>query len=324
MNHLLLLMPEHFTRQVYPILTEHLSEIKVTPMSVVENQETILEALSHSDFLVWTGIEVTREMLTSSPNLKFIQKWGAGIDGIDLSAAMEMGILVANVPGGNAVAVAEHFFALLLAIYKRICIANESIHSGRWPQAELIDQGIGEIFGKTLGIVGFGRIGRSIAERALAFGIKVIYHKRRQLSVEEERELRVSFAPLSELVRQADIVVLTLPLTRETKGLFNHEILRQMKPSAVLINVARGPIVNESDLYHAIANGNLAGAGLDVFETEPPFRNSPLLRLSSVVTTPHIAGRSKEAIRQITLACAENIRLVLKGEEANNLVNLKI
>src|SRR2546421_9902281 len=100
-------MPEHFTRQVYPILTEHLSEIKVTPMSVVENQETILEALSHSDFLVWTGIELTREMLTSSPNLKFIQKWGAGIDGIDLSAAKEMGILVANVPGGNAVAVAE-------------------------------------------------------------------------------------------------------------------------------------------------------------------------------------------------------------------------
>lgn len=318
---LLLLMPEHFIRHVYPVLSEILTDVEITSIQLNEKQEAVSEAIAHADFLIWTGTEITREMLEEASHLQLIQKWGAGIDGIDLIAARQRAIPVANVPGGNAVAVAEHFFGLLLVLYKKLCMANASIHAGQWLQPELIDQGIGELHGKTLGLIGFGQIGRAVTTRALAFGMKVTYHKRFQLSPKEEQELQVSFAPLPVLVQQADVVGLTLPLTQNTKGLFSHEMLCQMKPSAVLINVSRGPIVNEAALYQGLMNGNLAGAGLDVFETEPLARYNPLLQMSSVIATPHIAGRTREAMRQISVECASNIQLILQGKQPRHLIN---
>lgn len=319
-NRLLLLMPEHFIRQVHPLMSSLLKGVDIIPVSVTEKRETILEEVALAHFLVWTGMEISQDMLTSATNLLFIQKWGSGTDGIDLTLTARLGIPVSNVPGANAVSAAEHFFGLMLALYKRLFTANAFIHSGRWPQAELMDYGIGELRGKILGLVGFGHIGRAIAERAIAFGMELIYNKRFRLNSEEEHKFGVSFVPLSTLVQQADIVGLALPLTPETKGLFNYEIFNQMKPSAILINVARGTILNEMDLYHAIVDGRLAGAGLDVFETEPPSIENPLFQLQSVIATPHIAGRSREAIVQISSECASNVLLMLEGKQPQHRV----
>jgi phosphoglycerate dehydrogenase-like enzyme len=320
MKRLLLLMPEHFIAEAYPILSKLLTDMEIVPVSVNVSREAILEAIAQAHFLVWTGTEINREMLNCAKNMQLIQKWGTGIDGIDTAVAKQLGIPIANVPGGNAISVAEHFFTLLLALYKNLTVADASMHSAQWLQAELVNQGIWELYGKTLGIIGFGQIGRAIALRAQAFGMKVIYNKRIPLNALEEHQLQVSFSPLSELVQLADVVGLALPLTKETKGLFDYSMFKLMKSSAVLINVARGAILNEEGLYHAILNGNLAGAGLDVYITEPPSKHNFLLQLPNVVATPHIAGRTKEAFKRVTEECAANIRLVIEGKQAHHVL----
>jgi len=321
MKNVLLLMPEQFSCEALPVLSQLIPQYHITPLSIDESMDVIYQALTNTEFLVFSGIEISRDLLFRAPKLRLVQKWGAGIDSIDLRAAKELKIQVANIPGGNAVGVAEHFFALLLSLYKKICLANEAMHSEHWPQPEILRQGIEEASGKTLSIVGLGQIGKAIATRAIAFNMEVLYYKRTRLLPEEEKELKVSFGHLNDIVQQADVLGLTLPLTLETEGLFNLNIFRLMKPSSVLINVSRGRVINEPDLYQALTNGIIAGAGLDVYGTEPPSVQNPILKLNNVIATPHIAGRTKQAMRYITEQCALNIRLITAGKKARFLVS---
>jgi phosphoglycerate dehydrogenase-like enzyme len=318
-NRILILMPKHFADIMRDVVANELPEFETVYLSDDASLDVVTEALQNSHFLICTGVQISSKLLDEAPMLKLIQKWGAGIDGIDLWAAKERNIYVANVSGGNSVAVAEHFFALLLSLYKKICVADTSMRDGRWLQAELVADRLEELAGKTLGIVGFGQIGRAIASRAVAFEMNVIYYKRNKLHPSEEDLLKVSFTNLPELARQADILALALPLTTATKHLINAEILQLMKSSAVLINVSRGAIINETHLYDSLLDGGIAGAGLDVFEVEP-LEASPLLTLPNVVLTPHIAGRTKSAMLFISKQCVANIYRVSKGAEPYHLL----
>jgi phosphoglycerate dehydrogenase-like enzyme len=194
------------------------------------------------------------------------------------------------------------------------------MRAGQWVQAQLMEQGIWELNGKSLGIVGLGQIGCAIATRAIPFGMQVFYYKRKPLDSEKEREMQVSFLAVTDLVRQVDIVGLAVPLTNETKGMFGMDLLQMMKPSSVLINVSRGAVLKEADLYRALTEGNIAGAGLDVFEPEPPSHENSLLQLPNVVSSPHIAGRTKEAMQFITKQCAMNVLLVSRGETPHHVI----
>jgi phosphoglycerate dehydrogenase-like enzyme len=321
MIRVLLALPNYLIPEAYPLLTDLLPGFDIVSLAVDEDVRLLADTLRTSNFLICSELKISREMLVGARQLKLVQKWGSGVDGIDVSAARSLGIPVANVPGGNSIAVAEHFFALLLALYKKICPANASIQSGQWWQAELVNEGIKELQGETIGLVGLGHIGRAIASRAQAFGMKTIYYKRVRLSLEEEHQLQVSFTDLPSLACQADIVGLVLPLSDETRGLFNRKLLMEMKQSAVIINVSRGGILNEDDLNIALEAGRIAGAGLDVFSEEPSLPSFQLLSSPKVVATPHIAGRSKKAMRYITEQCAINVVRVLHDENPCNLVS---
>jgi phosphoglycerate dehydrogenase-like enzyme len=306
-------MPEHLTGVALPLLADLLPAASLTPLAPDADRDAIVAALAGAEYLIVSGVAIGKEVLAGAPNLRLIQKWGAGVDGIDLAAAARAGVAVANVPGGNAAAVAEHVLALLLTLYKRLLPAITSMREGRWEQAELLSQGLFEIGGKTLGLVGFGHIGRAIATRARAFDMSVIYYKRNPLAPAEERALGVSFRPLPQLLAQADVICVAASLTPEMTGLFTTERFQGMKRSSVFINVSRGAAVNETDLYHALTHGTIAGAALDVFAAEPP-TFPPLLQLPNCIATPHIAGRTREAMRAITERCARNVLRVADGQ----------
>ncbi len=317
---LLLWMPQHLAQVARPLLSEYLPMATITVLAPDDGQEIVGAAVHGADYLIFSGVEIGRELLDQASNLRLLQKWGAGIDGVDLSAARQAGIPVANVPGGNATAVAEHFFGLLLTLYKRLYQAIASMRQGRWDQAELLRQGVFELSGKTLGIIGFGHIGRAVAARARAFEMPVLYCKPHPLEAAEDQALGVSCRPLRDLVEQADVVCLAAPLTAETSGLFDANLFQRMKRTAVFINVSRGAVVHESDLYHALTHGTIAGAALDVFDAEPP-ASPALIRLPNCIATPHIAGRTHEAMRYITEQCARNILRVARGEPPHDRVD---
>jgi phosphoglycerate dehydrogenase-like enzyme len=321
MEQVLLLMPEHFSREVLPILRTYLRGFEIIALSGEETTEIISEALNRSHYIVCTGVEITEAMLSRGTNLRLVQKWGSGIDGIDLKAAERFNITVSNAPGENATAVAEHFFTLLFALLKKVCKANTSMHNGEWLQSSLIQEGIEEISGKALGLIGFGSIGKAIAVRARAFDVEVYYYKRSRLPQPVERELGVHYLGFHELLRRIDVLGLALPLNQDSKKLLNYEKLCLLKRSAILINVSRGAILDETDLHRILLERKIAGAGLDVFEKEPISPQNPLLHLENVIVTPHIAGRTRQAFHRITERCVKNILLVSEGLEALHQIN---
>jgi phosphoglycerate dehydrogenase-like enzyme len=319
-KNILLLMPEHLAQEVAPVLSTLLPGFPISSVSSEEPTDIFSQKVSSADFIIWSIIPLTREVISLAPKLRLIQKWGSGIDGIDLLATTELGIPVANVPGSNAVAVAEQFFALLLGLYKRLFEANLALRSGEWSQARLIRHGLYELSGKTLGIIGLGNIGCAIVSRALAFEMRVNYFKRSPLTLEEEIKLGVSYLDLPTLVRTADVIGLALPLNAASKNLINEKMLEFLKPTSILINISRGPIVDEAALYKALLTKKIAGAGLDVFQIEPALPDNPLFKLENVLVSPHLAGRTKEAMLRITEGCAINIAKVFNGQQASNLI----
>jgi phosphoglycerate dehydrogenase-like enzyme len=321
MNKLLILMPRHFLDEVHPLITERLPHLEIETVAVPDiNAGVELNILRNANFILCTGVNITREMLAAPKNLQLVQKWGSGVDGIDLAAARELGVPVANIPGGNATSVAEHCFGLMLALYKRLCRANQSLREGEWCQEQLVREGLEELSGKMLGIVGLGNIGLAIARRAAAFEMELNYHNRHQSQKIDGGDLSIRYAELDQLFESSDVVVLAIPLNSETNHLCNKLMFEKMKRSAILINVSRGGIVNEADLFEALFTRQIAGAGLDVFEDEPPNLGNPLFQLPNVVVTPHVAGRTRQALIRITVSCANNIGLVAQGGVPRNIV----
>jgi len=286
------------------------------------SQEQVLRHVVDADFLLVATTPVTEEIIAVASRLKLIQHQGVGYDNVDVRAATRRGIPVALTPEGTTVGVAEHVFLLILALYKQLRKAEGALRRGEWLQWALRPRSY-EIAGKRLGIVGLGRIGRAVANRARAFEVaEILYYDVVRPGPEVERELAVVFCPLHELLRRADIVTLHLPLTEDTRGIIGAQELEAMGERAILINTARGALVDEAALYNALSTGQIAGAGLDVFVQEPPSASNPLLRLDNVIVTPHIAAGTRDALQTKMAAAFANMVRVARGESPIHQVEL--
>jgi D-3-phosphoglycerate dehydrogenase len=280
--------------------------------------EALRDTLATADALiVRSASRVTCELLEAAPRLRVVGRAGVGIDNIDVDAATARGVLVMNTPGGNSVSVAEHTMALMLAVARRIPQLNASIHAGRWEKSG--GEGV-ELRGKTLGLIGLGRVGSEVARRARAFGMSVIAHDP-AITEEAARDMGVEILPLSDLLMRSDFLSLHAALSAATEKLICTGTLAQCKRGAILINTARGELVDEAALAEALRSGQLSGAGLDVFNEEPPLR-SPLIGLPNVVATPHIAGSTREAQEEVGALIAEQVFSFLTEGALRNAVNL--
>ena len=263
---------------------------------------------------------ITREVAMAAKNVKLIQQPSVGYQHIDINACSEAGIKVANTAGANTIAAAEHTIMSALCLIKNIFYAARTTAVGEWRQMEVKPV---ELFNKTWGFIGFGRMGKAVAERLIAFGLHMLYYDVARVPAEEEKRLQVTFTTLSDVLKSADIISLHCPLTEETTGIINRDTIALMKPGAIIINVARGEVVDEQALAQALQDGKLGGAALDVFSAEPIASANPLLAVTGdkVILSPHVAGVSQEAQGRILTATITNIVKVMKGEIAESLVN---
>jgi glyoxylate reductase len=263
---------------------------------------------------------IDAELLDGAPSLKVIANYGVGFEHIDLAGATRRGIPVTNTPGVLTDATADLAFALILATARRIAAGDRRVREGKftyWAPLLFLGQ---EVSKKTLGLIGLGRIGQAVAQRARGFGMRVLYHSRTRLAPAAEQELQVAYALRETLLQEADFVSLHVPLTPETRHLIGRRELELMKPTAFLINTARGPVVDEAALVEALRRGQLGGAGLDVYEREPEL--SPgLTDLDNVVLLPHLGSATIETRTRMGFMAAENLLAGLRGERPPNCLN---
>lgn len=270
-------------------------------------------ALGDADFLVgYVDRAVRVELYQSAPGLRLVQLLSAGYDRADIEAARRAGVPLANNGGANSVAVSEHAIMLMLAVSRSLIQQHTNVAAGRWHGNRA--PRIHELRQRTLGIIGLGTIGKKTARLARAFGMHVIYYDIARLTEDEEDALGVRFRLLGELLREADIVSLHVPLNESTRHMIGAAELARMQPSAILVNTSRGSVVDEAALHAALAGGRLAGAGLDVFEQEPPPADNPLLALPNVVLTAHLAGPTWESNRTRLRNAFDNVQRVARGE----------
>jgi lactate dehydrogenase-like 2-hydroxyacid dehydrogenase len=296
--------------------------------SVYDEKEALRRG-KDADFIIVDAISpVTRHLIENMPNLRLIHSEGVGYNKIDVQAARERNIFVCNNASLNSGAVAEQAILLMLALLRRFQEGDKLVREGKQGQAKesFILDGIPELEFCHVGIIGFGNIGRATAKRLLGFGTRVSYYSRHRLSKEEEQKLKVEYLPLEELASTCDIISIHLPVTPETIGFVDRDFLRKMKPSAFLINTARGEIVDQKALAEALENGTIAGAGLDTLYPEPATLDNPLLNLSEscrfrVVFSPHIGGTTNGVFYQLHKNIWNNLFLAAQGKRPNNIVN---
>jgi D-3-phosphoglycerate dehydrogenase / 2-oxoglutarate reductase len=281
-------------------------------------REELLAAVPAVDALVVrSATRVDAEVLEAGPNLKVVGRAGIGLDNVDVAAATRLGIMVVNAPQSNVISAAEHTLALILAQARNIPQANQALREGRWERGRF--QGA-ELYGKTLGILGLGRVGALVAQRANAFGMRLLAYDP-FVSRERAAHMGVELASLAEVLARADVVTVHLPKTPETTGLIGERELAAMRPGARLVNTARGGLVDETALAKAVESGHLGGAALDVFSEEPTTQ-SPLFELDRVVVTPHLGASTTEAQDKAGVAIAEQLILALTGQFVPNAVNV--
>ena len=259
--------------------------------------------------IVRSQVQVDAALITAGTSLRVVARAGAGLDNIDVGAARAAGLTVLNAPDGNTIAAAEHTLALLLAVARHVPAADASVRAGEWQRARF--GGI-ELRGRTLGIIGLGRIGLAVAERARAFGMRVVGHDPR-VSLAACAERGIEAMDLAAVLGLADVVTVHVPLTAETTGLLDAAALARLKPGAIVLNVARGGIVDEAALAAALHEGRLAGAAVDVYEHEPP-TGSPLLTAPNTVLTPHLGASTAEAQVAVGVEIAERVLRSLEAE----------
>ena len=284
---------------------------------VLTTKDTIGAELADADALiVRSATRVTKDLLAKASKLRAVGRAGVGVDNIDLEEATRRGVLVMSTPGGNAVSVAEHTFALLLALARQVPKLDSALREGRWEKSS---SGT-EVRGKTLGLIGLGRIGSAVASRAEAFDMRVLAYDP-YISEAAAKELQVILVPLDRLYAESDFISLHTALSPATSNMINTASIQKMKKGAFIVNAARGELINENDLAEALKSGRIGGAALDVFVEEPP-KNSALVGLPNVVSTPHIAGSTKEAQEEVGTQVAVQIRDYLAEGIIRNAVNL--
>jgi D-3-phosphoglycerate dehydrogenase len=268
--------------------------------------------------IVRSETKVTADLLDAANSLRVIGRAGVGVDNIDVSAATIRGVVVMNAPDGNTITTAEHTIAMLISLARSIPQASSSLKSGRWDRKKFV--GV-ELQGKTLGVVGLGRIGRVVASRARAMGMMIVAYDP-FIAPEQARDLEIELAPLDDVYARADFLTVHTPLTPETRGLVDREAISKMKKGARIINCARGGLVDEDALYEAITSGAIAGAALDVFIQEPPAADHKLLQLDQVIVTPHLGASTKEAQEGVAFTVAEQMRDYLLTGVLRGAVNV--
>ena len=300
-------------------------DVTVFPDEVrLPTREEVIQGVRGKDALLsLLTEEITAEVMDAAPGLKVISNYAVGYNNIDVQAATARGIVVTNTPGVLTETTADFAWALLMAIARRVVEADRYTRAGKfqgWGPLLLLGS---DVYGKRLGIVGMGRIGQAIARRALGFDMHVLYYNRKRVASEIEKELRATYVTLDELLTQSDYVVLTVPLTGETKHLIGARELKMMKPTAYLINPARGPVVDEKALVEALQSRAIAGAALDVYEEEPKLAPG-LAELDNVVLAPHIASATTETRTKMAIMAAENLLAVLRNQRPKHIVNPEV
>ena len=293
-----------------------------TGFEMVYNPEITMEELAETigefdALVIRSRTQVTAAILAKPGKLKVIGRAGAGVDNVDLDSATARGIIVMNTPGGNTISTGEHAISMLFALARRIPFADKTMHEGKWEKKSIV--GV-EMFGKTLGVIGLGKIGREVAARMQAFGMDILGYDP-FLTTETAEKLGIELADIDTICERADMITIHCPLNSETRDLINEERLGKMKPSMLLVNCARGGIVDEEALCAALSSKKIAGAALDVFSTEPLPADHALRGLENIVLTPHLAASTNEAQEKVARAIAIQIREALSGEMIRNAVN---
>jgi phosphoglycerate dehydrogenase-like enzyme len=294
-----------------PGLRQQISELNFPTVIVDEaDKDTFRREMADADILLHVLEPVTAAVIDAAPHLRLIQKVGIGVNTIDLDAARRRGIAVSNMPGTNTQAVAEMTLLLMLATLRRLAQLDRLTRAGKgWQFEPDLPDDLGELSGRTVGLVGFGAVGRRLVPILQAIGAKVVYTSRKPAA-----DSPIPFLPLAELLSVVDVLSLHLSLTPETTGIIDATAFAMMKRGAVLINTARGPLVDEAALFEAVTSGRLRGAGLDVFAREPVSTDHPLLDLPNVVVTPHLAWLTTETLERSLSIITENCRRLGTGE----------
>lgn len=309
------------------LVTDHLQEVgvealrreglEVDAVPPLPEDELCQRIGRYEGLIVRSATKVTARVIEAGRNLRVVGRAGTGVDNIDVDAASRRGIIVMNTPGANTIAAAEHTLALLLTLARKIPEAHRALRERKWERERFV--GV-EVYGKTLGVIGLGRIGTEVARRAFGLRMQVIAYDP-YLSAEVAQRLGVELTDLPEFFRRSDFITVHTPLTAETRNFIGAEEIAQMKAGVRLINCARGGVINEQALAHAILSGRVAGAAVDVFEKEPPW-DSPLLGLSQVITTPHLGASTEEAQTGVALAIAQQVADALIRGIVRNAANV--
>lgn len=307
-----------FLTEEYRKRLETLGELKIYN-DVAASHEEFVERIKDAEIVIVGRYGVNARAISSAPRLKMISLWQTGFDNVDLEAATEHGVIVSNVPSYAFDSVAEFVFALSLNLLRKIHIADMNLRKGLFGWKYYVGN---QLMSKTLGVLGTGEIGKRVIQIAHGFNMNVLSVTAHP-SPERAKALGIKFVDLDTLLSESDIITLHVPLTPETEHMIGARELVKMKPTAILINTARGKVVDESALIEALKEGKIAGAGLDVFEKEPLPMDSPLLEMNNVVLTPHIAFLSEESLDECTYMTVENVEMFTKGKP-QNVVNRKL
>jgi D-3-phosphoglycerate dehydrogenase / 2-oxoglutarate reductase len=264
------------------------------------------QLLVDADYVFLGASYLDRELIEGAPKLKFIQKWGIGIDKIDVQAAKDRGIPVAITNGSNSAQVAEQTILLMLATLRRLSYAQKAFRAGQWPNAELRTTCL-QLSQKTVGLFGFGNIAKQVVKQLQGFDVNILYYSRTKLSSSIENQFGVEYVNFDQLLKRSDVLSLHAPLNEDTRNIISAQALAQMKSSAIIVNTARGELIDENALTQALQSGHLMGAGLDVFQNEPPDIQQALFHLDNVVVTPHAGASVKEAVTKIVQHGMRNI-----------------
>lgn len=313
-----------------PLVDEELSLLRSHADALVcssPDHDTVKDAARDADVVMVLYAKITSDILESANKLRGIVRYGVGVDNIDIGKATERRVVVANVPSYAIETVADHAIALLLTLSRKIVVADRLMKTRSWSMRSWMAppssiRGI-DLSGKTLGLIGFGKIGRAVARRAASFGMRVTTYDP-FISKETADEMGVETVGFDELLRNSDFVSLHAPLTSETRVIINQDSLSKMKEGVFIVNTSRGPLIDQRALVKALKTGKVAAAGIDVFSQEPPDPDDPLFELENVVLTPHIAWYTTEALRRLEMTAVEHAVNILNGKVPENVVNPEV
>ncbi len=310
-----LLVTDPLSEEGLKLLTQSGIPVDVKPGLTEDELCQVIDG--YDGVIIRSGTTITAKVIDAGKSLKVIGRAGVGVDNVDVPHATRKGILVMNTPSANIISAAEHSLAMMMALARNVVWAHNSMHAGKWERSKFTGT---ELFGKTLGILGVGRVGGEVAKRAKSFNMKLLGYDP-YLPADIAENLDVKLTTVEEVISQSDIITIHAPLTPATKDMIGKKQFEMMKPHALLINVARGGIVNEEALYEALNNNRIAGAAFDVFVEEPLPSDSNLMQLPNLITTPHLGASTKEAQEKVSVEMAEHMIMFMRDGIISNAIN---